>query len=104
AGRAAPLRQAANVDDVLERRLPHANLITDLNHLRPLRARAIDVHFAAVNGVRSQAASLEEPGGPEPFVETDAIAVFGFAGAHTRILACELTGYARRGSRPTRGF
>ena len=88
---------------MLERRLPDANLVPDLNHLRTLGARAIDVHLAAVDGVRRQAASLEEPRGPEPFVETDALVVFGFA-AHPTNLSGGPTGYARRGLQPTRGF
>src|SRR4030095_5775537 len=46
-GRPSPLRYAANVDDVLERRLPYANLVADLNHLRTLGARAVHVHPAA---------------------------------------------------------
>src|SRR5690242_18949083 len=40
-GWATSLRQAANADDVLERRLPQAHLIPNLNHLRALGARAV---------------------------------------------------------------
>lgn len=70
-GRAALLVEIGDADFPSVLILGHCDHIADFDVLARLAALAVNMNLAAAHGVGGEAAGLEKPRGPQPFIDTN---------------------------------